>query len=170
MKNFILLIALFFNLGISAQNWNPISLNITYNYKTDTVQWITNTIFVDSINVNLNDTIFYLNRIMGECNTCPNQTYKLMNKPQFLLKQVTKKTDSLFIFQDTSEFNIKPLKSNGDFWTFDSINSINATITSVSLQNILGIMDSIKTISLSNGDTIILSKSLSLKYAIALYN
>lgn len=159
MKIFSLLITLIFSLGISAQNWSPINLNVEYNYKTDTAQLITNTILVDSFGLNNNDTTFYLNRIMGDCDTCSTAGYKLINQPQFLMRQVLKKDDSLFIFQYPTEFKIYPLKNLNDSWLFDSTNSINAFIDSVFSDTIFGINDSLKRINLSNGSNIILSKS-----------
>ena len=108
MKKFVLLITLISTLGVSAQNWNPINLNSEYNYKIDTAQLITNTIFVDSFSVSGNDSIYYLNRIMTNCDTCSNTSYKLKNQPQFLMRLVIKKTDSLFIFQDSTEFRLNP--------------------------------------------------------------
>lgn len=158
MKRFISLITLFFSIGLSAQNWNPISLIIDYNYKIDTAQLITNTILVDSFSVNNNDTTFYLNRIMADCDTCSYVGYKLINQPQFLMKQVLKIGDSLFIFQNPTEFQIYPLKNLNDTWVFDSLNSVIATIDSVYIDTIFGINDSIKRINLSSGSNIILSK------------
>lgn len=159
MKNFVLLITLISSLGISAQNWSPINLSSEYNYKIDTAQLITNTIFVDSFNVSGNDSIYYLNRIMTNCDTCSNTSYKLKNQPQFLMRLVIKKTDSLFIFQDSIEFRIKPLKTLGESWMYDSTNNTTAVIDSLYTQIVFDIVDSIKRITLSNNQTIILSKS-----------
>lgn len=159
MKTPLILLAILSSLTISAQNWSPINLNSEYNYKIDTAQLITNTIFVDSISVNNNDSIFYLNRIMTNCDSCSNTNYKLKNQPQFLMKQVLKKSDSLFVFKDTIEFKIKPLKTLGDSWVFDSTKNITAIIDSIYTQLVFNVTDSIKRIYLSNNHFIILSKS-----------
>jgi type IX secretion system substrate protein len=159
MKKIVLLITLISTLGVSAQNWNPINLNSEYNYKIDTAQLITNTIFVDSFSVSGNDSIYYLNRIMTNCDTCSNTSYKLKNQPQFLMRRVIKKTDSLFIFQDSTEFRLNPLKTLGESWMYDSINNTTAIVDSLYTQIVFGVVDSIKRITLSNNQTIILSKS-----------
>ena len=75
------------------------------------------------------------------------------------MRKMVKKSAGLYIFQDTSEFEIKPLLNLGEMWTYDAENNIEAIISFVGETEFFGISDSIKNISLSNGKTIVISKN-----------
>jgi len=175
MKKIYFLVILFIPSVVFSQNWNIINPNYHYHYRNTDSIYITNTIFVDSIQVSGNDTIFFLNRIGTGCDTCslPPSTYEigyyLINQPQFLQKTVTK-NDSCFIFSDTLNFKIFPHKNIGYTWLFDSIDSISASIISSYSTTTFGIPDSTKTIALSTNDTIILSKNFGIKSFSSPYN
>ncbi|OFX18273.1 MAG: hypothetical protein A2033_17650 [Bacteroidetes bacterium GWA2_31_9] len=163
--NAIALVVTFF-LAITSssfsQNWKPINKGDIYNFKIDTNTIITNTIWVDSVSTNGNDSIYHLNRIAHECDTCNIPYYSPIlniNYPQFLQKKVRFRDNGIFIFSDTSTFVLKSLANINDTWIFDTINNINATISSQYSASYFGITDSFKTILLSTGDTIVLSKS-----------
>ena len=156
---FLIFISLIF---LQAQNWQPINQFDKYNYQIDTTEYITNTVWANSVELVGEDSIFYLNRIMTNCDTCSNNInnyYALRNQPQFLMRKMIKVSDSLFIFQDTSEFIIKPLLHFGEQWTFSSENNIQAIVSFEGKENIFGPTDSVKYIALSNGKTIIISKN-----------
>jgi len=155
----ILLFILLSSQLLLSQNWQPITSGTVYNYQIDTAEIITNTIKIDSVNSIDNDSVFYLNRIFTPCDTCENSNYALKNQPQFLMRQMRKKSDSLFIFQDTSEFIIMPLQKTGQSWIYDIEKNITATILNEQSTVIFGINDSVKNINLSNGKNIIISKN-----------
>ena len=145
-----------------SQNWTLINPDYHYHYRSIDSSYITNTIFVNSFQVSGTDTTFYLNKIGVGCDTC-NLSYSeggyfLLNQPQFLQRRVTK-TDSCFIFSDTLNFQLFPKAHTGFSWLLDTIDSIQATILSGYSTTTFGVTDSVKIISLSNGDSIIISKN-----------
>ncbi len=161
-RQIVIVLILFSNINIIAQNWQPICKDNMYNYQIDTIDYINNTIKVDSVNVIEGDSVFYLNRIMTSCDTCANNSnnhYALKNQPQFLMRKMVKKSDSLFLFQDTCEFRIMPLLHFGQSWVYDEENNINAVISYEGEGNVLNITDSIKQINLSNGKSLTISKN-----------
>jgi len=162
IKHILILFIILLNFNLFSQNWNPINKNDKFNFKIDTFNYITNVIFTDSVKIINEDSIFYLNRIMTNCDTCSNNEYHdfaLRNQPQFLMRKVIKESDSIFIFQDTSEFIMMPLKKFGESWVYNQEDNINAVISFVGEDVILGITDSVKTVSLSNGQQIKISKN-----------
>ncbi len=160
---FISFVILFFSLNqIQAQNWQPINKFDKYNWQIDTADFITNTIWVDSVEIIEEDSVFYLNRIMTDCDTCSNNEnnyFALKNQPQFLMRKMIKLSDSLYIFQDTSEFIIRPLFHLGEQWTFDPENNIQAVVSFEGEDEVFGSTDSVKNINLSNGKSFVISKN-----------
>ena len=162
----IIFFALIFPVLSFAQNWQPVHLNWKYNYKTDSSAIITNTIWIDSSEVINGDSVYYLNRIVTHCDTChaalggPNpcdSCYALSNQPQFLQRKITKLANGIFYFNDTSKMVINSLASLNDTWLFDSVANTSAQVISVATGSVFGTIDSVKTILLTNGDTLKLS-------------
>ena len=127
---------------------------------------ITATIWTDSVEVNGNDSVFYLNRIM--CDTCvtiiggPNSCdtcYAAINRPQFFQRSVSVFSNGAVNFRDTGNLMLMTLANVSDTWLFDSSWNVSATVTSIGMDSIFGSFDSIKTILLTTGDTIILSQN-----------
>ncbi|MBW8050863.1 MAG: T9SS type A sorting domain-containing protein [Cytophagales bacterium] len=175
-----LIIAIFLVLSsiqIIAQNWIPLNLTDKYNYKLDTSTIITNTIWVDSVSVVNGDSVFYLNRIITDCDTCSlaigvynnscyldtiypcDSCFALENQPQFFQRKMVKKGDGIYSFEDTAKFVILSKAKQNDTWIFDTLNSINAQVINISLELIFGNTDSVKIIALSSNDTIKISKN-----------
>jgi len=134
-----------------------------YNFLSD--KKVITTVLVDSIQLQGNDTVYYLNRIAKNCDTCihlPNVNspgfYLLSNQPQFL-QRICIKTDSSYIFNDTLCFRICSDNTINKSWIFDTSRNITAKIENILNYSFLGTNDSIKTITLSTGDTILLSKN-----------
>ncbi len=158
----LIILMLFLSINLFAQNWQPVNKSSVYNFQIDTADYITNTIKIDSVEIIDTDSVFYFNRIMTNCDTCSNNEnnyYALKNQPQFLMREMVKKSDSLYIFQDTSEFRIMPRLKFGQSWIYDTENNISAVISYEGETDFFGIADSIKTISLSNGKSITISKN-----------
>ena len=85
-----LVLTLFLIHNVQAQNWQPINKFDKYNYQIDTTDYITNTIWADSVHLSGEDSVFCLNRIMTDCDTCSNNqndyyalsnTYDIAFKP-----------------------------------------------------------------------------------------
>jgi Secretion system C-terminal sorting domain len=147
-----------------AQNWAPLNLSDKYNYRAGSAAFITNTIWLDSVTVNGADSVFHLNRIVTACDTCQlhwsGQAYKLTNQGQFLQKTMVKNPSGWFVFDGKSSFTINPNAELGESWLFDTVQNITANILDKSEgMTALGLPDSVKTIGLSNGGSLLLSKN-----------
>ncbi len=139
---------------LSAQNWAPINTTDIYNYKADTASAISHSLWADSKGFDGTDSVYYPNRIVKHI----THNLALKNQPQFLNKQVTVKGNGLYLFSAPSTISYYSWAALNDVYTFDSTHNITATVTAVEEATILGNLDSIKTILLSSGDTIIASK------------
>jgi hypothetical protein len=159
LKTLLLLAAIVAANFLNAQNWSLIKPNLKYNYNLDVIGEIENSIFADSFQVNGTDTTFFLNRIITACDTCttPGIDYYLKNQPHFLQRQVTV-SDGIYTFSDPWSFTIQPHAQLNDSWQFDTVFNYTATITDYGNSVTFGETDSIKTISLTNGDIIVVSK------------
>jgi hypothetical protein len=156
---------------MSAQSfsWYPVTPNLQLNYKTDTEQVQVSTVIkIDSSKAINGITWHFLNRIVTPCDTCNNQnlandpydsTYALNNQPQFLKRKFAQLQPDLFYFSSPDSYVVRINKSPGYSWIFDSTLNITATVLSKQQQNIFGNIDSVMSINLSSGDTIILSKN-----------
>ncbi len=164
MKRFYYLVmVIVFSNNIYSQSWAPINSFEKYNYKISNSDTIACTIFVDSIRVIGSDSLLYLNTVYDKCDTCTcnNQPYTTAyssGHSQFLKKVIKRDNNNVFTFSDTVNFYLQPYALLNTTWVFDSINNINAVVVNIGEQIIFGIVDSIKTIILSTGDTICLSK------------
>lgn len=162
MKTIILSLFIILSINLYSQDWNLINKNYKYNYSlgSNSVNNYNTTVYVDSIFVNNEDTIFYLNRIVTKCDTCPNfgLSYLFYNQPTLLQRKVLKR-NNVYTFYDTSSFTIDPNNNIGEIWIFDSLNNITAEIVSKNNEYTFGVLDSIKYVKLSTNDTIIISKN-----------
>lgn len=96
------------------------------------------------------------------CDTCPDnqdKDFALKNQPQFLLRKMVKCSDSLYIFSDPTRFSIMPLLKLGQTFVFNEELNVNAEISFEGTESIFGKNDSVKYISLSNGNMIKISKN-----------
>lgn len=178
MKHFLPFIFILIAQLSLGQNWAPINLNSKYNYQVSTASQITNTIWVDSVEVLNSDSTFYLNRIVKFHSACgydlqgqldTNSNYcddcvAWKNQPQFLQRKVTKQANGNYHFTDSLSFVINPNAQLNDTWLLDTTNSVTATISQVAVETIFGSQDSVKTISLSNSGVIKLSKTYGIIY------
>jgi hypothetical protein len=145
------------------QQWRPLISNEKFNFRIDSAGYISNSIWVDSVKIENGDSVFYLNRIVTKCDTCTNgsgsEYWRLCNQPQFLKKKMILKTGGLYIFQEPGKYYLKTLAPLNASWVFDSVANITAQIVDKSYELVFTVYDSIKTIHLSNGDTILFSKN-----------
>ena len=145
---------------VSGQDWNPILHGRKYNYKADTSQFIQFGVWIDSAKWNGSDSVYHLNRIVTDCDSCPIPGSKLYNQGTFFNRRMQLMPDSSFWFHDLGSFLLRPGDSVNSSWLFDTINNVTATIINAYEDSLWGISDSFKTIELSTGDTIVIGKNL----------
>lgn len=151
-----------FVLGISftlqGQNWDLINKNNVYNYSLTrgSTANADATIWTDSTGLEEGDSVFFLNRVMLED---PGGFYYFLNQSQFLQGKVRMKNPESWVFSGPETFEINPMAQENESWLFDTTNKISARVIQSTSGYTFGKADSIKTILLSNGDTLRLSKS-----------
>lgn len=139
---------------LHGQNWEIINPGYISNYQySDSEYYLSNSLWVDSVEAQGSDTILYLNR-----RAVRDSIYLLANQPHFLQRKAMV-TDSLVYFYDTASYVIKRYFDVGGSWLFDTTNNIVATCTDKFNVTTFGFADSVKRIVLSNNDTILLSKN-----------
>jgi hypothetical protein len=153
-----------------SQNWSVINMTDKFNYRLDNDQVISATIWADSVHWNGSDSVFYLNRVL--CDSCatiiggPNSLcdtcYGLKNQPQFMQRKSVVSVSGMVNFRDTNNIVLNTLATLNDTWLFDSVQSVSATVLTISADSVFGNPDSVKTILLTTGDTVKLSKSYGL--------
>ena len=141
------------------QQWKPLTSNEKFNFRIDTASYISNSIWADSVKIQNGDSVFFLNRVVTGCDTCSNPDWRLCNQPQFLQKKMIQKPGGIYIFQDPGTYYLKTLAPLNAAWIFDSVAGITAQVINKSYEMIFNIYDSLKTILLSNGDSVRLSKN-----------
>lgn len=154
---------------LQAQNWRILQPSYQYHYTmNDSVNYSYNTDYSSLVTIRLDsirniglDTLHYLNRVIGR--TFPRHP----NQPQFLQRTIIQR-GGIFNLRDTGNVVIDTRKEKGESWLLDSVQMITATVVSKDTATYLGVKDSVKTIRLSSGDTILLSKSIGiLRYPFA---
>jgi len=156
----------FFPIFLFGQNWQPLNSQDKYNYTIDTSNYITNTLWIDSLEVNGLDTIYFFNKIAAKCVHCDTidaepETKFLELQGQFLGGTVTKKSSGCFLFSGVEEFSLYPNAPLNFSWLyqFDSLNTVTASIAEIGTMEIFGMIDSVKHILIDEMNTIILSKN-----------
>ncbi len=173
---------------VSAQNWSPIVEGDVYHYELvgttpthdsvsiyidgNSVYFYNNnpvaaTIRIDSTTTDTSTgtTTSHLNKIVQPCETCPPSSgYSgprsyLQNQPQFLGSDIVVANDCEYVFTSNNELLIKPCAPVGETWIFENSQNISAEVIAITEGEVFGNTDSLKHIALSNGDTVILSKS-----------
>jgi len=171
-----------------AQNWSPIIEGDVYHYELvgDTVTYdsivyndrfnnlnvfkdnspVAATLWIDSTSVDTSTVlkISHLNKIVKRCDTCSAISnyfpyVYLQNQPQFLGSNMMTSNNCEYIFTHHKELLLKPCASVGEMWSFEDSGGISAEVITITEGEVFGNIDSLKHIALSNGDTIILSKS-----------
>lgn len=144
----------------SAQNWKPIQAGCRYLYYLNGHGFDSTAVVLqaDSLSVSGSDSVFFLNRVVRRI-SAPTGDMRLINQPQFLQRQVTYFSDGTFRCEDTATLVFFPNAAVNVSWMYDTARNITATIIGASYQQVFSLNDSTKTIVLSTGDTIILSKN-----------
>lgn len=166
MKKFILFLFILFSLQISAQDWNLMASNRTLYYGDD-VNNLTPVYSYNILTSGADTTTFFMNTSVAFCDTCTVLSpyyYYLRDIAGFLNKTIIKQgTDFLILNPDSLIIKIQtPINTS---WLFDPENALNAEIILEESTLTFGIADSVKTILVSNNDTIKISKNFGiLKY------
>ena len=164
MKKSLSLLSLLFYITFPAftQNWAPTNSYELFHYRSSTNTTI-NTIKVDSVSTESEDSLFFFNRIIKTCDTCNLvEPYlvppKLLNQPNFLQEKMRKTGDGSFVFEGGESFTLRPYALPGESWQYNP-QGIIATVSLSDTATLFNLLDSIKIISLSNMDSIIISKN-----------
>jgi hypothetical protein len=137
-----------------SQNWNVVNQNKTVFFKHSDSTSITNTIVIDSTIINGLNTSYYTGYAFKYCDTC--QVGAIYRYAKELLG-FTIEDDVTNNQYNLDNNTIKQHSQVNDNWAFNS--NLTATTINTTEQLVLGVLDSIKTIELSNTDTIIISKN-----------
>lgn len=164
MRKLLLCSSLLIALSLYSQEWAPINSTEKFCYSTDeNLDIIDAVLWVDSLEIIGNDSVFHLNKI---ARPVMDQGFQyLFNEPQFLLDDVIVKNNGEWIFIDTSfndldvadTFRILPKANYYESWEFSS--DLDAVVANVSTMPIFGQTDSVKIILLSDFTMITLSKN-----------
>ncbi|MCB9231892.1 MAG: T9SS type A sorting domain-containing protein [Bacteroidia bacterium] len=170
-KNTLLLagLLLFSFQFVNSQTWQPL------RFQQDLHFWAPQdslglTVFVDSLGFAGSDSVFHLNRLMLDCDTCPFfstwlglRKYMLQNQPSMIGKTMRLDGNGKAVFEGPHQMVLLTRAGPGASWTSDTAQNITATITNAAyLSNsalIFGQSDSVKTIVFSNQDSLLLSKT-----------
>ncbi len=151
-----------------SQNWRVFNKNYRYNYSLQSENYTTIVIFADSVLTQGTDTIYSLNRIAARCDSCffyypeagvEDTNYIIINQPQFMQKRIVY-ANNQYRLSDTGNYILPQFTSAGNMWVFNATGNITAQHIGSSIKNYFGVSDSVKTILLSTGDTILISKQL----------
>ena len=162
MKHLAFISAILISVSGYTQNWQLLNKNYRYNYYRNNSKLIHSTVFAEAAFDMGNDSLFYMNTIVKDCDTCTkvieDPVVAYYDQPQFLQKRVVKYRN-FYTFKIPQKIVINYKAGVNDSWVFDTINNIAAKIVSLSETDLFGKTDSVKVIELSNNDTIIQSKS-----------
>lgn len=151
MKQKILLLLFSLPLLTFAQNWQPLISHSKYLYSSEDHSLPKNAVWITGAMAIGSDSIFILNKI-GQ----PSFSY--MNiVGGFLQDTVIKKAQGIYLFNGKEGFSLHTQAYIGEIWAWNATTTAQAYLKT--LGNVLGIADSLLYISLSSGDTVILSQN-----------
>lgn len=158
-KSILTLICCLFLMATQAQEWQPVRVGWVYTYRayveSEAIGPIYNgathlhNIWIDSLYENLGDTVFVFNQMIA--NGQPDVS-------GFLESKMQKKANGDYLFMTPDTFLMKPHAELGHSWSWSDTDT--ATVVFVGVDTILGVLDSIKTWTLTSGDTVQISKQL----------
>lgn len=148
------------------QDWMLINPDKQYHYSGDNSGDITHTILADSMDVDGELSTFYLNRVSVNCDTCDVFESGIVNcndclwhrdRGQFLGTHCIRESEDIWdFFLENGTLTIHPYTNLGESWLSD-VGSI-ATVTSLTEEEVLGELDSLKLITFSDGGSVQISK------------
>jgi len=149
----------FLSTFLFGQNWNILNPDVTSYYSHSDSIHLTNTINIDSTIVNGVSETSYISNKYKVCDTCDfnpeNEVIIYRYAKEFLGFGVEFNTeDDYYVIEGDSLFYQSEI---GDTWQFNG--ELTAITTSIYVDSVIGELDSLKMITLSSNDTIILSKN-----------
>jgi hypothetical protein len=147
----------FFVFGFDSENWHLVGRSDTLNYNRNDNSSSTipdESLWLTDINVQNNDTIMQLNKTVVKSD---EGNYILQNAG-FLGKNIRVNSDKSVVINGNHEYRLIPTAAINSYWLFEPSKHISAFVESVQTENVLGEADETKTILLSNGERIKLSK------------
>ncbi len=147
---------------LTAQNWNLFSKTDSVNYRYNNNRF-ERTIWIDSTSISNGDTILHFNKIVKRIDTIITQNhisgYHRDSQSSFISDSIRESPNgTIYLASNSFSFKLKPQSALRQKWLFDSNSNDSAQIVFTGLRNILGTLDSIKTIVTSKSDTFVLSK------------
>jgi len=144
---------------INAQNWQPVSQGLKYNYGfSNNNSYIS--IWIDSTKTIANDTIRYFNKTSKVVKVNEYQNSLYVNQNTFLLSQFYMNQDTIRFYDSKFKTTFKLIRNDTSSFVFDPINKISAHCISINDSVLFGnVIDSINVFILSNADTVIISKN-----------
>lgn len=144
-----------------SQNWLPVVPGETQHYRLPDSNHITHSLRIDSTKQSGNNTIYYLNRIIRW--KIFGELVALKDQGQFLGQTMTLTANGQLIIEHQSFFLdssiiLQPFAGLGQSWLAVQQSNTQATVTNLEETQILGLTDSVKTITFSNGAVWKLSK------------
>lgn len=158
----IILLALCLSLPSMAQNWALINPAYRYNYSDDGTDTISNQVRVMQVDTLGPDSmLFQLNGVALVCDTCGawpgNNMFIWPNAPQWLGGSALIHNGE-WHFAGSGSHVILPLATTGNTWLYDTLNNITAEMHGVVDTIIFDLADQVRSITLSNGDSLLLSR------------
>lgn len=144
---------------IDAQNWQPVSQGLKYNYGfSNNTSYIS--IWIDSTKIMGNDTIHYFNKTSKVVKVDEYQSTLYVNQNTFLLSQFYMNQDTIRFYDSKFETTFKLIRNDTSTFVFDPVNNISAHRIFMSDSVLFDpVKDSINVFILSNSDTVIISKN-----------
>lgn len=164
MKKFVLaFILISFTQLVFGQGWQPVYLNEAIYYTSSSTPDEPFGVFASDLSFDMDssDVKIALRADTVEVCSCLQSDCRIL-KANFLQNKIVYSDSGVVVFQNPDTLTFRTLAHTGDSWIFkndDEMGEIMATIISESVMDILGQTDSVKTITLSNGEEIDLSKN-----------
>lgn len=160
MRSCIALIIILIRSVAMGQDWALINPAYRYNYSDDGTDTISNQIKVTHQEaLGPETTQLEFNRTAQLCYDCWPDCALRLGIPQFLGASCTV-SGTTWTFDEPIERVIRSKAQVGEAWLFEPENGANATLTSIEEVELLGIVDSIRTMVTDFGDTVIWSKGM----------
>lgn len=163
MKQFVLFLLCFSGVHVCmAQTWQPIYLNETLNYQSSANPTVLIGVFAADLSEAGDSSDVRLTLDVDTLENCNCSPFCLQLKTDFLENQIAYPGNGVVSFQNPDTFFIQTNANIGDSWAYQTDtqgNSVSANVTDIFQTEILGETDSVKTIELSNGEEIYLSKN-----------
>ncbi|MFN8409511.1 MAG: T9SS type A sorting domain-containing protein [Flavobacteriales bacterium] len=153
-------------LALHAQNWALLNPAYKYNYSNDGSDTISNQIFITHIDTLGPDSFKYeLNKVVVRCDTCTTVIGGNCNGCFLSLDQAgpfggacTTNGDHWRFEHSSGTWSVLAHAAINTTWLYDPGTGSTATVDTIMAVDVYGMPDSVKVITLSTGDTLLLSR------------